>query len=174
MLERIATVENEQRNTIWMSPNHLIPGLPDDIVEALIWPRIEAHYREIETVSDSDLMDRLTNMISCRSVNKRWSHVIKYSQTWATMTLVAYDFEAIWNGSRSDENDFGQVESIRRNVASRFRCFINMLPQVRLLGGFTGSELVTFRSFWFTLDAEDKDAWIKKYSGVLKHPYNTL
>lgn len=82
--------------------------------------------------------------------------------------MVAYDFEDLRN-PKSDENDFGQLESIRavRNVASRYRDSINILPPLRLLGGFTGPQLATFRSYWLTLDAHDKDTWTKKFSMLL-------
>ena len=84
--------------------NDLIPGLPDEIVESLIWPRVRRHVEEVKGVQryGPDLIGRLQLICSLAQTCRKWRHLVRHSKPWGGYRLLMHYWAPRYWATHSD------------------------------------------------------------------------
>lgn len=80
----------------WGTAEGFIPGLPDDIVEEHIWPRLQKQFRRLSTYSLAEKGEIVEALRALRCVSRRWNDLVAFSYEWAVYRMVQWDFVLGW------------------------------------------------------------------------------
>ena len=95
-------LENErkrQRSEIWESwmsgPEAMIPGLPDQVVEFMIWPKVCRYLEDVRTVRvrGSEMIDRIETVRALEHTSRKWRHVVQHSKPGGAFRYLLEEYE---------------------------------------------------------------------------------
>jgi len=89
-------MEKEEREVMRSSCQPYIPGIPDEIVQNHIWPRVQKSFTGISDCQQAQKEAILSTLFSLRLLNKRWKHLLDFSYEWAVYRMVRRDFNEGW------------------------------------------------------------------------------
>ena len=91
-----------------------LPGLPDEIVENHIWPRLQTQFRGLTKYSLAEKGEILETFRALRCVSPRWNHLVTFSYEWAVYRMVQWDFIQGWVWWSHMTARFGPLREISR------------------------------------------------------------
>lgn len=160
---RLLATKDQDRARIWNPPatryplrcrppvSNLIPGLPDDLVELHIWPRIRAMLEDVVLLEVSDTPRVKTICLTVRSVahiNRKWRHLITNSIVWAAL--------------------ISAVTFCRRRWASLntffFRDSVRAFPPIDVWSRLPHAVLMQRIDSWLLCDSKEVDCYLSIYA----------
>ena len=81
---QLEVIRQDERLRVWtdVGSSDLLPGLPNELVESLIWPRIRKHVEEVrqERHVQADIIGRLKLIRSLAQTSRKWRHLVRHSK----------------------------------------------------------------------------------------------
>ena len=89
---QLEDARQEERMQLWtdVGSSDLIPGLPNELVESLIWPRVRQHVEEVrrERHVEAGIIERLQLIRSLAHTSQKWRHLVRHSKPWGGFRLL--------------------------------------------------------------------------------------
>lgn len=137
-----------------------IDGLPKEIVETMILPRLIHCFTGHCGISHDSVEGLIKDLLRLGSCSKRWNHFIQNSKFNGILRLATETLADI----NRDLAYLNKPLLSGVHVTFLFHQLINGFPEIPICGSLPLDELSRLRSYWRGLSSDDKETLLERFS----------